>query len=175
MCWAQQEIQNWWPAWPASSPSEQTDRQTQGRGAGDDSGLGGCQAMRWQRLALITGWLEGGWWWAPGTGRVHGVALGGVAWKALHIGGLITWHLLSSDDGSLALQPLTGMTFMPIPREEVFLLLRAQQSALTCSFSKWLQDSQLSECPSLLMDVNVILLAEHRAPQSVGNPGGCSP
>lgn len=64
--------------------------------------------------------------------------------------------------------------FYAHPQREVFLLLRAQQSTLTCSFSKWLQDSQLSECPSLLMDVNVILLAEHRAPQSVGNPGGCS-
>lgn len=38
---------------------------------GDDSGLGGCQPMRWQRLALITGWLEGGRWWAPGTGREY--------------------------------------------------------------------------------------------------------
>lgn len=128
-------MQNWRPAWPASSPSEQTDRQTPGRGVGDDRGLGGCQPMWWQRLALIAGWLEGGRWWAPGTARVHRVALGGAAWKALHIGGLITQHLLSSDGGSLALQPLAGMTSMPIPREDVFLLLRAQQRTLTCSFS----------------------------------------
>lgn len=70
-----------------------------------------------------------GGWTVVGLGnrvRVQRAALGGAAWKALHIGGLITWHLLSSDGGSLALQPLTGMTFMPIPREEVFLLLGAQ-------------------------------------------------
>lgn len=76
--------------------------------------------------------------------RVHRVALEGAAWKALHIGGLITRHLLSSDSGSLALQPLTGMTFMPVPREEVFLLLRAQQSTYLLVLSQWLQDSQLS-------------------------------
>lgn len=67
--------------------------------------------------------------------QVHRVVLEGAIWKALHIGGLITRHLLSSDGGFLALKALTGVTSMPIPREEVFLLLRAQQSTLTCSLS----------------------------------------
>lgn len=108
----------------------------------------------------------------PGNrARVHRAALGGAAWKALHIEGLITWHLRSSDGGSLALQPLTGMTFMLIPREQVFLLLRAQQSALTCSFSP-------TGCRILRFQSGFSpggckchLLAEHRAPPSVGDPG----
>lgn len=82
--------------------------------------------MRWQRLARIARWLEGGRCGPRNRVRVQRAALGGAAWEAWHTEGLITWHLLSSDGGSLALQPLTGMTFMPIPREEVLLLLKAR-------------------------------------------------
>lgn len=72
----------------------------------------------------------------PGNrAQVHGVVLGGAVWKALHPSGLITQYLLSSDAGSLALKPLRRTTPMPIPGEEVFLLLWAQKSPLTCSFS----------------------------------------
>lgn len=111
-----------------SSPSEQTDRQTPGRGAGDDSGLGGGVPAHAVVMAGICYRVARGWT-AVGPrnrARVHGVVLRGAVWKALHIEGLITQLLPSSDCGSLALKPLRGMSFLPIPREEVFLLLRAQ-------------------------------------------------
>lgn len=125
---AQQEVQSWQPAWPpAPHLSRQTDRpQEEGRVM--TAGWGGGVPAHAVVMAGICYRVARGWTVVGprNRARVHGVVLRGAVWKALHIEGLITQLLPSSDCGSLALKPLRGMSFLPIPREEVFLLLRAQ-------------------------------------------------
>lgn len=109
---AGQEMQSWRPARPASSPSEQTDRLTPGRGVGDDSTVGG-------KGSPCGG---NGWHSSPGGSRVDG---GGPRNRAV-LGGLFgsftRWQLNHSAfaelrDGSLALPAPTGMASLPISRE----------------------------------------------------------
>lgn len=84
------------------------------------AGLGGCQPMWWHQLPIVTSGSRVDRVGPGNREQVHGAVLGGAFRKALHIGGLIIRHLLSSDGGFLALKPLTGMTSMPIPREDIF-------------------------------------------------------
>lgn len=173
---ARQEMQHWRPAWPASSPSEQTDRQTPGRGRGDDSWFGGCQPTWWQQLAFVTGGsrVDGGGPREQGTGTQscswRGFLEGFAHWRLNHSAfAELRWWLLGT-------QATDRDNFYAHPQGGRFSASKgsAKHSDLLV-VSQWLQDSKLSQCPSLLPDGNVIILAVRRAPHSVGDPRGCSP
>ena len=129
-------MQSWRPARPASLPSEQTDRQTPGRGTGDDSWSGGVPAHVVAPAAIRHQWLEGGQGgsWEQGTGTRscawRGFLEGFAHWRLNHLAfAELRWWLLST-------QATDRDDFYAHPqRGHFFLLLRAQQSALTCSSS----------------------------------------
>lgn len=166
------------PGQPALHLSRQTDRPwEEGREMIAGLGVGWCgvpvhvvttAGIRHQRL-------EGGRQWALGTEHRYtkcarmGFSEGSAHQRLNHFAfAELGWWLLGTpvpDRDDFYAHPQRG---------HFLLLLRAQQSTLTnlLIVSQRLQDSKLSQCPSLLPDGNAIFLAEHRAPHSVGDPGG---